>query len=198
MTWILVGYIVKARKLESGWVSSWPNPDGEGMSSSEPVEELCSVSNCIVKGFWNDKEQFGLYSTPELAWAAVPFKNETDYALYAYNLWTVQFEEGIETPIELWWDIESEPLTESFQRLGWDVVEGGNGKSFGCSPMSCNRGCLMVHSPDMNRYCLVSSYAKALELACRFSIDKPEPGPYCVVEVWREGQAPEQQAVGNG
>jgi hypothetical protein len=54
----------------------------------------------------------------------------------------------------------------------------------------------MVHSPDMNRYCLVSKERAALELACRFSIDKPEPGPYCVVDVWRSTVRPGHAAPG--
>jgi hypothetical protein len=162
------------------------NPEGNGDSSSEPVDEICSVSNCIALGFRNDSDPFGLYANADLAWAAVPVESRADCAMYAYRLWPVQFEEGAEEPIDLWWELAVEPLAETFVRLGWDAVIGGNQYSFNCSPMSCNRGCRVVHSPDMNRYCLVSNERAALELARRFSSDQPEPGTYCVVEVWRD------------
>lgn len=186
MNWILVGYIAKPRQFESGWVSSWPNETGDGFSSSEPVDEICSVSHCIVRGIRNDEDPLGLYASPALAWEVVPSDQQAIQAMYAYYLWPVQFEEGEEEPINLWWEPEHAQPSESFVCLGWDVVQGGNASSFGCSPMSCNRGSLLVHSADMNRFCLVSSCEAALELARRFSIDQPEPGPYCVVAVWRD------------
>ncbi len=186
MEWVWVGYIAKRRVPQSGWVSSWPDPEGKGDSSSEPVDEICSVSNCIARGIRNASDPFGLYANADLAWAAVPVDSRADCAMYAYRLWPVQFEEGAEEPIDLWWELAVEPLAETFVRLGWDAVIGGNQYSFNCSPMSCNQGCRVVHSPDMNRYCLVSNERGALELARRFSIDQPEPGTYCVVEVWRD------------
>jgi len=35
----------------------------------------------------------------------------------------------------------------------------------------------------VNRHCLVDSLEVAQELARRFSVEEPEPGPYYVVEV---------------
>lgn len=183
--WILVGYIAKRRILSTGWVSAWPDSSGIGDSCSAAVEEICSVSHCIAKGVRNAQDPLDLHHSPDSAWAAVPIESQADHELYAYYLWPIQFDEGIAEPIDLWWEPEVMPLAESFERLGWDVVRGGNGYSFGCSPMSCNQGCRVVHCPDMNRFCLVSNFSAALELARRFSIDKPEPGPYCVVDVWR-------------
>ena len=186
MDWVLVGYIAKRRAPQSGWVSCWPDPAGNEDSRSEPVDEICSVSNCIARGYRNESDPFGLYANAGLAWTAVPVESRADCDIYAYRLWPIQFEEGAEDPIELWWEPAVEPLSETFVRLGWDAVIGGNSHGFGCSPMSCNQGCRVVHSPDMNRYCLVGNEQAAMELARRFSIDQPEPGPYCVVEVWRD------------
>jgi hypothetical protein len=40
--------------------------------------------------------------------------------------------------------------------------------------------------PAVNRFCLVDTERDAVEMARAFSVSQPEPGPYCVVEVWRE------------
>jgi hypothetical protein len=98
----------------------------------------------------------------------------------------VQFEDGQEEAIDLWWEPAVEPMTETFVRLGWDAVVGGNGHSFGCSPLSCNSGADIVRCPEINRYCLVGDERAATGLARSFSVTQPEPGPYCVVEVWRD------------
>jgi hypothetical protein len=78
------------------------------------------------------------------------------------------------------------PMADAFVCLGWDAVVGGNGHSFGCSPLSCNSGADIVRCPEINCYCLVADERAALALARSFSISQPEPGPYCVVEVWRD------------
>lgn len=47
-------------------------------------------------------------------------------------------------------------------------------------------GCVEVNVLPLNRYCLVDTEDEGIELARSFCISKPEPGPYCVVEVWRD------------
>ena len=37
----------------------------------------------------------------------------------------------------------------------------------------------------MNRYCLVDDLDTAIPMARDFAAGNCEPGPYCVVEVWR-------------
>lgn len=37
----------------------------------------------------------------------------------------------------------------------------------------------------VNQWCLVVDRQAAMEVARRFSIEKPEPGDYLVFEVWR-------------
>lgn len=191
MTWELIGYIAKRRTTRSGWVSPWPNHPDVGFPCDAPVEEICSVSNCIArrierKDDVGNENPLGLYSDADLARAAVPAESRSDFVLYAYRLWVVQFEDGREEAIDLWWEPAVSPMTDSFVRLGWDAVVGGDGHCFGCSPLSCNSGADNVRCPELNRYCLVSDERAAIALARSFSISKPEPGPYCVVEVWRD------------
>ncbi len=81
-----------------------------------------------------------------------------------------------------WWELDVEPMSRSFVRLGLDAVE----ESFGCSPVSCNVGCVEVNVLPLNRYCLVDTEDKGIELARSFSISEPEPGPYRIVS-WRYG-----------
>lgn len=189
MTWVLVGYIAKRRVTRAGWVSPWPNYPDAGFPCSAPVEEIGSVSNCIASGIGSTDDPLNLYADAGQAWAAVPVEARAGFALYAYRLWPVQFADGHEEAIDLWWEPAVVPMADSFVRLGWDAVVGGNGHSFGCSPMSCNSGADIVRCPEINRYCLVADEPAALALARSFSITQPEPGPYCVVEVWRDTAA---------
>lgn len=191
MEWVLVGYLAKRRAARDGWKSPWPDHPDFGFPCGPPVEEICSVSKCIARPFQYvegpaDNNPLDLYPDAEKAWADVPVEARSDYALYAYRLWPMQYEEGGEEEINLWWEPELGPLPNTFVRLGWDAVVGGNGHSFGCSPLSCNCGSDMVRCPELNRYCLVANAQAAKALAYRFSIIQPEPGPYCVVEVWRD------------
>lgn len=188
MNWVLVGYIAKRRATRAGWVSPWSDYPSANFPCSDPVEEICSVSNCISRSVQNDQEPLGLYADPGLAWAAVPADARTEFSLYAYRLWPVQFEDGGEEAIDLWWEPVIGPMSDTFVLLGWDAVVGGNGHGFGCSPLSCNSGADVVRCLELNRYCLVADERAGMALARRFSVSKPEPGPYCVVEVWRDAR----------
>ena len=191
MIWALVGYTVKRRATRAGWVSPWPDYPDTGFPCDAPVDEICSVSGCIARTLEGTDDPanhnpLGLYAEVGLAWAAVPVEVRADFALYAYRLWPVQFEDGQEEVIDLWWEPAIGPIADTFVHIGWDAAVGGNGHSFGCSPLSCNGGSDVVRCPELNRYCLVTDEPAAIALARSFSITKPEPGPYCVVEVWRD------------
>lgn len=191
MTWITIGYIAKRRAARAGWVSPWPDHPAAGFPCADPVEEICSVSGCIAAPFEHPAgtpevdDPLGLHPDPASAWATVPAGERISAELYAYRLWPVQFDDGHEEAIDLWWEPDVAAMPATFVRLGWDAVVGGNGHSFGCSPLSCNSGADVVRCPEINRHCLVGDEQAALTLARRLSIAKPEPGPYCVVEVWR-------------
>lgn len=195
MTWRPIGYIAKRRATRLGWASVraalWPESPGAGFPAPSLVEEICSVSGCIARRIDGAEvpasdPHFELYPDAERAWAIVPASARADFALYAYRLWPMQFDDGQEQVIDLWWEPAVEQMADTFIHLGWDAVVGGNGHGFGCSPISCNSGADIVRCPQLNRYGLVSDEQAAIALACSFSITKPEPGPYCVVEVWRD------------
>src|SRR5262245_21436109 len=107
MTWALVGYFPKRRTTRSNWVSPWPNYPDVGFPCSDPVEEICSVSDCIVRGpdGWRDKGKhnfYDTYDTPGLAWSVVPVEVRSDFELFAYRLLLVEFKDGQEEPMEEW------------------------------------------------------------------------------------------------
>jgi len=85
-------------------------------------------------------------------------------------------------------------LADTFVWLGWDALEGGNGHGLSCSPLSCNSGSDIVHCDALNRCCLMNNKRPAEALARSFSINKPEPEPYCVVEVWRDTREIDEQS----
>jgi hypothetical protein len=150
------------------------------------VLEICSVSECIAPGpdgwadTWTHNEQW-VYDTRSAARALVPPEEQHDFALYAYRLLPVLFREGSEEPFE----VPSNPssLPSTFESLGFDVVSRCFGTSFECSPLSCSD---MAHALEANQYCLLSTLSRAIEVAVKFSLEQPEPGPYFVVEVLRE------------
>ena len=200
MTWVPVGYTAKRRMRRATWASPWPDYPDAKFPGSSPVEEICSVSNCISSRPLGIEDAFRenpleLFHTAALACDVVPLERRADFALYAYQLWPMQFDDGQEEAIHLWWEPTVEPMPSTFVRLGWDAVAGGNGHSFGCSPLSCNSGADMVKCEHINQYCLVNDEHAAIALARRFSITKPEPGPYCVVEVWRDASTIAEQSV---
>lgn len=87
------------------------------------------------------------------------------------------------------------PLPADYERLGYDAVGWKNYGVFNCSPLICN---LEAAQQDVNRYCLFDKVGPAVELARRYSGTDWEPvwpnsghcdpGPYCVVEVWRKAK----------
>ncbi len=191
MTGTLVGYFPKKRTTRSYWASPYPDHPNAPFPVGDPVEEIGSISDCIAQGpeGWRDQRRhnfYDLYDAPELAWGVVPAEARAGFELFAYRLYPVQFEHGREEPIDLWWELAVESMPHSFVRLGWDAVQGGNHHGFGCSPLSCNMQASQVGIPAVNRYCLVGSEQEGNELARHFSVAEPEPGPYCVVEVWRD------------
>jgi hypothetical protein len=195
MTWNLVGYFPKRRTTRAGWVSPWPNHPDPGFPCAPPVEEICSVSDCIAHGPEGWPQQwkhnpYAMYDGPALAWSIVPANIRSDYELFAYRLLQTQFIDGRDEPMEEWCELSIQPMPASFVRLGWDAVEGGNYQGFGCSPLTCNNQAgnfgRDASIPEVNRYALAATENDGIRLARHFSITKPEPGPYAVVEVWRE------------
>jgi hypothetical protein len=151
------------------------------------VEEVCSVSTCVADApdGWIDQwrhNEMWVYDTPELAWSVVAESARGEFDLYAYQMFPVQFDDGQQQPLEIP-SLQVTPLPSSFERLGLDVVSRSCGLSFECSPLSCNH---MAEHVPVSRYCLVGDADVAFRLAAEFEAGGCEPGPYYVVEVWRQ------------
>lgn len=172
---ILIGYFPKQTLKRPDWLKA------------KNVEEVCSVSECTSEGpdGWIDKWKHNamwVYDSPELALSVVPETARLEFDLYAYGMLAVEFVEGLECPLEFP-PINVQPLPTSFERLGYDVVSCSGGHCFDCSPLSCNH---MAERVAVNCHCLVDSQDVALELAANFEAEGCEPGPYRVIEVWRQ------------
>ena len=160
------------------------------LRAGEEILEVCSVSECISSGpdGWEDQWEHNamfFFDTPALAWKFVPDAERTEFDLYAYRLFPVVFKAGQRLPFE------PPPLNvaafpKDFERLGLDVVSRGTAERWEHSPLSCNA---MSDLVAVNRYCLLDDLGVALQCAMAFEAGQGEPGPYFVVEVWRERRA---------
>ncbi len=178
MTPTLIGYFPKRKTIRSDWLKN------------TIVEEICTVSGCICeapKGWidlWQHNEMLA-YDTTELAWNVVPQVARANFEIHAYRMFPVLIESGTETP----WEFPSlnvQTMPDTFELLGYDVVVRDKDSYFACSPLSCNG---MADEVEVNRHCLLTDEQTAFRMTRQFEESKCEPGPYCVVEVWRERRA---------
>ena len=175
----LIGYFVKRPGTPSEWIRA------------AVVEEVCSVADCCSEEpeSWMDHwihNCFWLFDTPELARSVVPETDHSRYDLFAYRLFPYEWEEGIQVPFQIP-PLKIQTLPPTFERLGCDIVSRTMGNAFEHSPLSCNG---WVDRVAVNRCCLVDAPQIAFQLAVQFEAGCAEPGPYFVVEVWREKRSP--------
>ncbi|MFN0133734.1 MAG: hypothetical protein ACKVW3_14545 [Phycisphaerales bacterium] len=129
-----------------------------------------------------------VFDSPEAAWRVVPDGEQAQYDLYGYRVLTTLFgENDARTALHIP-EMQVSPMRSSWVRLGWDVPEWYDG--FCCSPLSCNH---LAEILLTNRHCLIDEVEDAEQVAKKFHAlnaesgpYRPEPGPYCLVEVWRE------------
>ena len=151
------------------------------------VREVASVSECISSGpddwvqAWKHNA-LGFFDNPDLAWSVVSPDERSEFRLYAYGLYSSNFSDGLERPYE-WALTDVTPLDASFESAGYDVVSRTGGGSFECSPLSCNH---MAKEIETNAYCLLREFGEALTLALTAESRRCEPGPYFVLQVWRQ------------
>jgi hypothetical protein len=175
MNLMLIGYFPKRTETRPDWLKA------------AGVEEICSVSTCISDGpdewieAWCHNELW-VFDTPELAWSVVPAAARSEFELYAYKMFPAEFLQGQPQPFAIP-PLKVAPMPPAFERLGFDAVSRSCGSSFECSPLSCNH---MAGQVGTNRYCLVEDFDRALRLPSKFEAEKCEPGPYYIVEVWRQ------------
>jgi hypothetical protein len=151
------------------------------------VDEICSVSEHISNGpkdwidHWVHNEMW-VFDSPEIAWGLVSETERHEFELFGYKLFPFIFVDGIQKPFEIP-EVHPTSLPASFEQLGYDIVSRTCGSSLECSPLSCND---LAKDIPVNSYCLVDNAEAALRLAVEFKGDKCEPGPYHVIDVWRE------------
>jgi hypothetical protein len=126
-----------------------------------------------------------------LALTAVPDERLPDFRLFCYRLIPILFDASREPKSvsidDVFTDglpgLPDEPDLSNYRSLGYDIVEAPGTPSvlgFGCSPLSCNG---MAEEIAVNRYCLLDDLDNAFAIAKRFGAERPEPGPYVIVEV---------------
>jgi hypothetical protein len=175
MEFILIGYAPKKTQRHVEWLPQ--------------VDEIASASDCISGGpGWDvtnwSHNNYWLYSTRALATDILPdsaWEESHSYEMYAFKLFPIVVDQGQiqDAPVQV---EEVEPLDETSEFLGYDAVSRSQGNSFECSPLSCNSA---ANEMKTNRYCLFSTLEEALAGAQKFSSQPYEPGPYYVVEVYR-------------
>ncbi len=190
MEYYLIGYFPKQRVTRENWQTRHPEVDFPAPAS---VLRICSVSYCIVHGptsfdypdiSQNCFNQYGGFNRLADAEHAMSASGANELELYAYAIPECIFMDGQPLGVELGCvDPEAfDDHQQEFELLGYDVVEIQT-CNLGHSPLSCN-GQATRYESLINACCLVGREEDAQELARSFSIDKPEPGDYCVVQVW--------------
>jgi hypothetical protein len=193
MEYFLIGFFPKKRVTRSNWQTLHEDVNRR-FPAPVPVEQLCSVSNCIVKGIkvFDYQEismasfnQYGGFNQIKTSLEISAKDGNSEFDIYAYALPEFIFQDGQLQPHEIGC-VDPDEIPEDsqdFSKIGYDVVEI-NYCSFHCSPLTCNWQANR-YEDMLNEYCLVENEADAITVAISFSIDKPEPGPYIIVEIWK-------------
>ena len=174
---ILIGYFPKQIVPRPEWLKA------------PGVLDICSVSECMSSGpddwvnQWRHNEMW-MYDTEEIAWSIVGGQLEsTSFEIVAYRMVPHIFDNGKAESLAIP-PLGVQALPADFRFLGFDVVSRSQGVAFECSPLSCNG---VAATEPVNAHCLVDDEKTARRLALAFSNQAIgcEPGPYCIVEVWR-------------
>ena len=189
-----IGYFPKRLVTRTLWPSIRPDHETYAFPAPAHVQQICAVSSCIVDEIEsfdykeiseNNFNQYGGFNSPEDARAVMARNATHPYELYAYALPETIYQDGIAVPYEIGciepeaWESE-EP---KYKKMGYDIVEVQH-CSFLCSPLSCNHQAF--RNPNLiNQNGLAELESDAIWLAEKFSIEKPEPGPYIIVELRR-------------
>ncbi len=194
MDFYLIGFFPKRRVTRANWESSRDGEPQHPFPEPQPVQQICSVSNCMVKrlSIFDYQElsqksfnQYGGFNQLATAIDLCAKILDDEFDIYAYAIPEFHFQDGVAHEEEIGC-VDPDEIPENspdFLMLGYDVVEV-RGCSFFCSPLTCN-GQAGLNVNILNQYCLVEQESDAIKLATEFSIDKPEPGPYTIVEIWK-------------
>ncbi len=158
------------------------------------VAEICTVSDCIGRTDWDWINEWRhnaawVFDSPELAWSVVPQQLRESCDMYAFCLFPVHYEFGSRSSAAIP-DVKPVPMDTSFTKLGYDLASSSTGNGFEHSPLSCNG---LADTVPTNRYCLLDTAEEAFALAPTLEMPgqppRGEPGPYFIVEVWRQKRA---------
>jgi len=162
------------------WVDQWRHNQMWFYDSEEVVRKV--IADAIEIHIEPDPER-------DPPWQVrLTHENGVGFDFYAYKLFPVSFTEGKQEPFELPF-LNVTPLARDYEWLGYDAVNKTCCAQFECSPLFCNGMCEEI---PVNRWCLIDERERAFEVANYFSVRKPEPGAYFVVEVWRKTRARSQ------
>jgi hypothetical protein len=168
--------------------------------------EVCSTSGCIAghAPAWFDDpfkppvlNRAGCTNTAAAARERVPELKRFAYRIFAYRAIPMVFDkapctlevvstDALFVAYSYLADLPSEQALLGFDHLGFDVVQYSDAINWGCSPLTCNY--MYQHHP-INQYCLIDTVEGAVEAARSFAQNEPEPGPYIVIEVFRERES---------
>lgn len=163
-----------------------------GFIKNERVTDICSATSCVSDSptdwvdFWKHNDMW-VYNTPDLAWSVVEPSLKDRYDLFAFKVFPERVEVKKPSPFDrspfVLPSMGVQVMDESFEKLGYDIVMRYAGNRFEHSPLSCNG---LADEYDVNSHCLIDDARKAFEIAATFEEKGAEPGPYYVVEVWRQ------------
>ncbi len=188
---VLIGYFAKPVMMRPEWLKA------------EQVEEVCCWDACKINprfdwiNAWRHNAEW-VYNTPELAWSVVPDSVRSDCQMFGYRVFPIRYRNGIPEHYRLPEQSEEEvmgfapvPMGASFERLGFDLIPRSCENAFECSPLAC---CNLAAEVPANRHCLLTTAEEAFALAPTLEVPgqpmRGEPGPYHIVEVWRQRVSP--------
>lgn len=187
----LIGYFAKPIKKNSVWLRA------------SNVEEIFSSDACQFGRLfdwvdhWHHNAEW-VFDTPELAWSVVPGALRPECQLLGYRLFPIRFRKGTAETYKLpdhsgakVMGFAPQPMDNSFERLGYDLIPRYCEASFECSPLCCGT---LGAEVSVNRYCLLDTAEEAFAIAPTLEAPgqpmRGEPGPYHIVEVWRQRVSP--------
>lgn len=174
---ILIGYFPKRIERPEGWCPELSH-----------VKAIYSASECISSGpdDWVKHcvhNAMCLFDDEDTGLSVVPRNRVSQFTLFAYKMLPCLFHEGEQVAFEFP-RLRVDPIPRDYAMVGYDAVSRSGGDGFECAPLSCNA---MAEKYNVNKYCLVDDVDDAIQMALAFSTGQCEPGPYCVVEVWKKG-----------
>jgi len=162
------------------------------------IKQICSVSGDNSKRppnmFGSDREwnynRACLYDDVESASKDIPSDEENEWEMFAYKAYSISLDKNGIHEIDLLkhlpgcsQSINPNPDLSGFHSIGYDIINGVNYLSYGCSPLACNG---LARDFYTNEFCLIDDLQYAIRAGVKFEEIGAEPPPYYVFEVYRQ------------